>query len=74
MTRSATAAFMVGTATDIGRKRDKNEDRAYADEAAGIFLVVDGMGGRAAGEQAADIAIAMIPTELDRAKGPSTLR
>jgi serine/threonine protein phosphatase PrpC len=73
MTRSA-AAFLVGTATDIGRKREKNEDRAYADEAAGIFLVVDGMGGRAAGEQAADIAIGMIPTELERAKGPIETR
>ena len=58
-----------GTASDPGLLRSNNEDRVYADDAAGVFLVVDGMGGRAAGELAAETAVEMIPRELARAEG-----
>jgi len=56
-------------ATDVGRQRSSNEDRAHADESNGIFLVVDGMGGHAAGEKAAQAAVDIIPKELERSRG-----
>lgn len=39
-----------GAATDQGCVRSRNEDRFVADPELGIFAVVDGMGGHAAGE------------------------
>jgi serine/threonine protein phosphatase PrpC len=59
----------TGVASDPGLLRDNNEDRVYTDESAGIFLVVDGMGGRAAGETAAQTAIEVIPQHLKENKG-----
>jgi serine/threonine protein phosphatase PrpC len=41
-----------------------NEDRVFADESRGIFLVVDGMGGHAAGEIAAETALDAVRTRL----------
>ncbi len=38
--------------TDIGRKRQHNEDAMLVDSALGLFIVADGMGGHAAGEVA----------------------
>jgi PPM family protein phosphatase len=49
-----------GAATDIGLVRDHNEDRYWIDPEGGAFLVVDGVGGQAAGERAAEIAVAAI--------------
>jgi protein phosphatase len=43
-------------ASDVGRVRQGNEDAFLLDEARGIFLVADGMGGHAAGEIASGIA------------------
>jgi serine/threonine protein phosphatase PrpC len=40
--------------------RECNEDRYWIDPARGAFLVVDGVGGEAAGERAAEIAVAAI--------------
>jgi len=54
----------VGSATHAGRARESNEDRLLSDAANGIFLVVDGMGGHAAGEIAADIALREIRETL----------
>lgn len=51
------ATWRAGVATDTGRQRSVNEDRVLADEPHGIFLVVDGMGGHAAGETAAETAV-----------------
>jgi serine/threonine protein phosphatase PrpC len=42
--------------TDVGRVRKGNEDAFLVDEARGVFLVADGMGGHVAGEIASDIA------------------
>jgi serine/threonine protein phosphatase PrpC len=50
-------AWRAGAASDAGRQRSANEDRVYVDEARGVFLVVDGMGGHAAGEKAAETAL-----------------
>ncbi len=54
-------------ATHVGRVRQSNEDRLYAEEGAGIFLVADGMGGHAAGEVAAEIASTLIGKRLSAA-------
>lgn len=62
-------AWRSGVASDPGVVRSNNEDRVYADDAAGIFLVVDGMGGRAAGELAAQTAVEVIPKQLEGAEG-----
>ena len=66
---SVSAAWRAGVASDPGLLRSNNEDRVYMDEAAGIFLVVDGMGGRAAGELAAHTAAEVIPQQLGSSEG-----
>ena len=53
-----------GAATDTGLVREHNEDRYWMDPARGAFLVVDGVGGQAAGERAAEIAVAAIRQAL----------
>jgi serine/threonine protein phosphatase PrpC len=52
--------WLTGVASDPGLQRPTNEDRVYVDEAAGVFLVVDGLGGHAAGEKAAETAVQTI--------------
>ena len=56
----------VGSASDQGRVRSGNEDRVHVDPARGIFIVADGVGGHAAGEVAAAIAVEVIPQRLAR--------
>ena len=46
--------------TDVGRKRTHNEDSFLVDEALGLFVVADGMGGHAAGEVASAKAVEVI--------------
>jgi serine/threonine protein phosphatase PrpC len=53
-------SWASGAATDTGLLRERNEDRYFCDPARGIFLVVDGLGGHAAGELAAETAVAAI--------------
>jgi PPM family protein phosphatase len=64
-----TVGWRSGVASDPGLLRGKNEDCVYVDDAAGIFLVVDGMGGRAAGELAAHTAAQVIPEHLEKSEG-----
>jgi serine/threonine protein phosphatase PrpC len=49
--------------------RTSNEDRLHVDAARGIFVVVDGVGGHAAGEVAATIARDVIVERLERMTG-----
>jgi PPM family protein phosphatase len=52
--------FRVWATTDVGRQRVGNEDSYYIDPSAGLFLVLDGMGGHRAGEVASKMAMESI--------------
>jgi serine/threonine protein phosphatase PrpC len=52
-----------------GLHRENNEDRCYADADRGIFFVVDGVGGQAAGDKAAEIAQDLLRARLERETG-----
>ena len=56
-------------ATHPGLIRDHNEDRLHVDPERGILIVVDGIGGQAAGETAAETAIAFVRSRLERQTG-----
>jgi serine/threonine protein phosphatase PrpC len=66
---SVAEKWKAGAATDPGRIRSDNQDRGFVDEERGVFLVVDGLGGHAAGEKAADTALEVIPAELAKQDG-----
>ena len=57
-------------ATDPGRQREVNEDRFHVDASRGLFIVIDGVGGQAAGGKAADVALCMLRERLERETGP----
>lgn len=69
MAMGVTVGWRSGVASDPGLQRSNNEDRVYVNDAAGVFLVVDGMGGRAAGELAAQTAVEIIPRQLESSEG-----
>jgi PPM family protein phosphatase len=56
-------------ATHPGLVRERNEDRLHIDAARGLLVVVDGMGGEAAGEVAAETALARLLERLERRNG-----
>jgi len=58
----------------VGVVRQNNEDRVHLDPDRGIFLVIDGIGGQAAGEKAADIAITRVRARLERQTGTAEER
>jgi PPM family protein phosphatase len=58
-------ALDCGAVSDTGLVRRHNEDRYWVDPARGVFLVVDGVGGQAAGERAAEIAVSAIREALE---------
>jgi len=63
-------ALRAAADTNAGLHRDVNEDRIHADVARGVFLVIDGVGGHAAGGRAADLALATVRSRLERETGP----
>src|SRR5690242_17746747 len=65
----SSASLRCAADSNTGRIRSNNEDRVHCDPEQGIFLVVDGIGGHAAGEKAADVALSMIRSRLERETG-----
>jgi serine/threonine protein phosphatase PrpC len=57
-------AWRAAGYTHPGLERDVNEDRVWVDDARGLFLVVDGLGGHAAGEVAAETAVRAVEENL----------
>ena len=54
--------------TDVGMKRDHNEDSFLVNEDIGLYVVCDGMGGHAGGETASRLAVQTVEKELISAK------
>ena len=54
--------------TDVGRKRNHNEDSYLIDEDLQLYVVADGMGGHAGGGTASRIAVETIDQEMRSAK------
>ena len=63
------AKLRCAGASDPGKMRRNNEDALHLDPERGIFLVVDGIGGQAAGEKAAEIAVDRVRKRLERQTG-----
>ena len=65
----ASRDLRAAAGSDPGSHREVNEDRLHCDLSRGIFVVIDGVGGQAAGGRAADIALMAIRTRLERETG-----
>lgn len=50
--------------TDVGMKREGNEDFFHIEESLGLYIVADGMGGHLAGEVASQVAVNTIATSF----------
>jgi PPM family protein phosphatase len=54
--------------TDVGRRRNHNEDALLVDEQLGLFIVADGMGGHAGGGTASRLAVETIQATVRHAR------
>ncbi|NNL75030.1 MAG: serine/threonine-protein phosphatase [Desulfobacterales bacterium] len=54
--------------TDRGKKRQANEDDLFLDDALGLYVVADGMGGHRAGEIASKLVVETISKYVKKAK------
>lgn len=60
-------ALEVVHRSDVGQRRDHNEDAVASDVEIGLVVLADGLGGYNAGEVASEIAVLTIVTELKTA-------
>ena len=67
------SAVTAAGETHPGLQREVNEDRFHVDIPRGLFIVVDGIGGQAAGGKAADVAMRMLRTRLERETARSAI-
>ena len=54
--------------TDIGRRRQLNQDAMLIDDKAGLYVVADGMGGHNAGEVASQLAVETVSHFVGRSR------
>jgi serine/threonine protein phosphatase PrpC len=59
--------------TDVGKKRKGNEDALFLDDALGLYIVADGMGGHQAGEVASKVVVETVRDYIARFKGPASV-
>jgi len=52
--------------TDIGRRRNQNQDSLFIDDGMGLYVVADGMGGHRAGEVASKLVVETIRDYLKK--------
>jgi len=58
------ARYLCAARTDVGMKREHNEDSFLVNEDLGLYVVCDGMGGHAGGETASRLAVQTVEREL----------
>ncbi len=56
--------------TDVGQRRKENEDRFHANDATGLYVVCDGMGGHRSGAEAAQRALDAFVSSIAAGKTP----
>ena len=52
--------------TDVGRRREQNEDSLFCDDGMGLYVVADGMGGHKAGEVASKLVVETMRNYIDQ--------
>jgi len=61
-------SFEARGLTDVGQRRDHNEDAFLVDEGLGLYVVADGMGGHAGGGTASRLAVETIQQSVRAAR------
>lgn len=58
-------SIRTGQVSITGNYRENNEDSVVVDQSSRYFIVADGMGGQNAGEKASQLAVELIPQQLE---------